>query len=185
MVAWIALVVSVISLLVNIVVQRDKLKSALDDFGKWRKDRKEIRAISKYAKKIGRPKNYTDVSIALRRSLFFFNLSVSIISSSILGITADQMPVSVKLFLITLTIYVISSAIPVIAFLVSIKRFSLRSFSFIFPITFGFGALWSLLTLLLIYNGLPTFYAGFNAAVINSMMDTAAILLPGLNRSSK
>lgn len=52
MIAWIALFVSVIGLFINIIVQREKLSTAIEEFRKWKQQQNERKKASEAVKKL-------------------------------------------------------------------------------------------------------------------------------------
>src|SRR5262245_4583876 len=100
MTAWIALSISIMSLLVSIVAQHDKLTVGFKEFRKWREDRNYNKSLGKNAKKISSTPRSKEERL-FRNSVVLFNFLISSISSAILSLTADlTKPVGLTLFAI-------------------------------------------------------------------------------------
>lgn len=172
MLSWIALAVSIISLIVNIVVQRDKLQSGMDELRRWKEKRTIKKQGGRFVKSIATPAPRSQPNLALRIAFVSLNFSFSLISSAILSLVSEPTYHWFALAVIALFIYVIVSGIVMVLVLATTNGFIPEGIKLLFLMTFGIGVTWVGLTVILIsLLGVPILFAGFASAMFNSLAD--------------
>jgi hypothetical protein len=177
MVAWIALAISTISLVVNIIVQRDKLKSFSEELSNWLvqqvEKRKATTTVNRFAtpdsgerKEIKNPQR----TIPLNTSFFL----LSIISSAILGLYEIQTPIT--LIGLGVIVFTLVSIIPVniVILVFAKKRYRWWVYALVFILTLFmivmYAFMWSFTTFLVLFQPVSVFYAGVIAGVIVAIL---------------
>ena len=168
MTAWIALIalfISVLSLIVNVVSQRDKLFSAIDDFKTWKSQRdqndKAITTISKMTGiEIKKRKGGLKLGpIAFYTPLFLISVICSILLENMYYPVNFQQTIPLKIMQ-AVSLYVIISTLTILLFLLLSRRLQWRYFNALFSITFYFSWVWGILTGLLTLTGLQIMWSG-------------------------
>lgn len=169
MVAWIALVVSTIALIVNLIVQRDKLKTFTEEVNVWLKQRTEKKKAADFLGKItnteSSDKKTNRGPFPLQPPLFLF----SIMSSALLSLFNVQALLDV--FALGILLYTAVSAIPTILLILIFVKPKILAYYVVVSLTAFlaiviYGSIWAFATVLTLQI-LPNspFYAGSIAGV--------------------
>lgn len=164
MVAWTAIFLSVLSLIINFVANLDKFKAANDEFRSWRKQNKEKKTANNFLKQIAPVKVFS--AVALRRSILIYLFLISIISSAVLSLSINQKPVGMTDIVFVLSIYFYSSIIPTIIYLIVLRDLGWTNFIFMIFFSEAIGSWWSLMTMVFLSLGASLFYSGLIAGAI-------------------
>jgi len=178
MVAWVALIVSIISLTVNIIVQRDKLTAFFDDLSKWQQQKSEIRKaralIGRIAKADSAGLATDDKSPLIVPSVLTISFFlISVIASAIISLMEQYLANLSAIIPIGAGMFVVVSIIPIIvATIVFMKtdwRDRIYSAGTLIFAAFFFGMIWGVITYVVSLFHTPLLYAGITAGVLESL----------------
>jgi len=164
MVEWIALIVSVIGLILNIIVMREKLATALDDYRKRQQEKKSIKKAKKFINKLALLDASTRQSYKLMFVIYIFLISA--ISSAILGLVAKTTQEIYTLILYGSVIFVFTYSIFVLLLLILINSFDFGSYLMFIFLSFALGIPWAAVGVgLNLVTGFPLVIAGLFSAL--------------------
>lgn len=162
MVAWVAIIISTLALLVNVVSQREKLLSAIDEYRMWRmqntKRKQELKQLDKLINNSNSDyKNrplFTNL-VAIYAPLFF----LSVISSSFLSIFEKQ-TVFYNQISLNASTYIFISSVSIIVFLSIYRKLTWMYFLALFFVVLIFSLIWGTLLALFLYIGADIIWGG-------------------------
>jgi hypothetical protein len=159
MVEWLALFVSVVGLILNIITMREKLMEAFHDLRKRQKEKKRIKKEKNFIEKL------LSLDKATRESykpiFVIFTFFVSCVSSAMLGLTTDSTSAVSTLIIYGLTTFVVTFSVLMLLLLISINSFDFGSYLTLVLSSIGLGLSWVTVAVgLSLLTGYSVLFAG-------------------------